>query len=178
MRPAERDYGARESTLARVDGADETSFEMSGDIWDVVDGRAVSRDTESWAMVAYVRETWPLLCDASWHGDVLRGQWDGSAVKVAIDCPLCGEQHHHGAFLDDGRCHGHRVGHCHNRPTTPRQRDEFDLGGYILFDARRYRVVSRHRDQAFRLHGTWPGDRDPAVETAQDAVARRDLVRA
>jgi hypothetical protein len=38
--------------------------------------------------------------------------------------------------------------------------------------------VSRRRDQAFRLHGTWPGDRDPAVEAAQDAVARRDLERA
>jgi hypothetical protein len=178
MRTAEGDYGARESTLAHVDGADEMSFEMSGDIWDIVDGRAVSRDTGSWAMVAYVRETWPLLRDASWHGDVLHGQWNGSTVEVAIDCPLCGEQHHHGGSLDDGRCHGHRVAHCHNQPTTPRQRDEFELGGYILFDARRYRVVSRRRAQAFRLHGTWPGDRDPAVEAAQDAVARRDLERA
>jgi hypothetical protein len=172
------DYGARESTLADVDGADETSFKMSGDVWDIVDGRAVSRDTGSWAMVAYVRETWPLLRDASWHGDVLHGQWDGSTVEVAIDCPLCGEEHHHSGSLEDGRCHGHRVAHCHNQPTRPRQRGEFELGGYILFDARRYRVVSRRRDQAFRLHGTWPGDRDPAVEAAQDAVARRDLGRA
>ena len=168
----------RGSTLTRVEGAGETSFEMSEEIWDIVDGRAVSRDNGSWAMVAYVRETWPLLRDASWHADVLHGKWNGSTVEVAIDCPLCGAQHHHGGSLDDGRCHGHRVAHCHNRPTTSRQRDELELGGYILFDARRFRVVSGRRDQRFRFAGTWPGDRNPAVEAAQDAAARRHLNRA
>lgn len=101
-------HGVRGSTLARVDKAVETSFEMWGALWDIADDRAVSRDNGTWAMVAYVPGTWPLLRDVPWHGGVLHGQWDGSAVQVAIGCPLCGEQHHHAGSLDGGRCYGHR----------------------------------------------------------------------
>ena len=178
MPAAEGEHGVSGSTLVRVNGADETACEMSGGIWDIGDGRAVSRDNGSWAMVAYVRETWPLLRDASWRGDVLHGQWNGSIVQVAIDCLLCGEQHHHGGSLDGGRCHGHRerditAGRRHHASVT--SSSSAGTTSTTPGDFGSCGVASTRRSG---LPGRVPASRDPAVEAAQDSVGRRDLNRA
>lgn len=153
-------------------------FRSGDEVYDIVNGRAVARRSGRWAPVAYVRETWPILRSIRWRsGDVEGGPWDGSYIQVVIDCPLCGEQHRHGGYVSDERLQGHRGAHCHSRSVS-HARDELRIGGYFVYDARRYRVVSRLRTQQTEYAGPWPGDRDPRVDEAEWVVRRGNLGQA